>query len=114
MMARRIECSEGYVEPGLFTVNHLVKYWLATVDVKRGGVHVFGIDATSAFSSNRPLNLRAGEANVLELPVAHCLQLEDRYPLDATVKVGHPPRFQSGDRGVDARPDATAFSCRHA
>jgi len=46
MMARRVECSEGYVEPGMFIVNHLVKYWLVSVDVNRSRVHMFGIDAT--------------------------------------------------------------------
>jgi hypothetical protein len=69
------------------------------------------LGAGSAFSSHCPLDLRAGEANVLELPVAHCLQLDDRHPLDAPREVGHPPRFHSGDQGA-AGLGAASFSCR--
>jgi hypothetical protein len=44
-MLARGECCEGCIEPGVI-VNHKVNYSLALADVKRDGVHVFGIGAT--------------------------------------------------------------------
>jgi Resolvase, N terminal domain len=69
------------------------------------------LDAGSVFSSHCPLDLAASEANVLKLPVAHCLQLDDRQPLDAPREVGHPPCSHGGDQGA-AGPGAASFSCR--
>ena len=39
------------------------------------------------FTSYRPLDLRAGEADVLELPLAHAMKLNDRRPLDSAGEV---------------------------
>ena len=55
-------------------VNHMVKYWLVPVDVKRSGVHMFGIDATLlrqtgvlfAYIAAPPMNL-LGPALVRDL-----------------------------------------------
>ena len=39
------------------------------------------------FTSYRPLNLRAGESDVPELPLAHPMKLNDPHPLDSAGEV---------------------------
>ena len=39
------------------------------------------------FTSYCPLDLRAGEADVLELPLAHAMKLNDRRPLDSAGEI---------------------------
>src|SRR6516225_2032403 len=62
------------------------------------------------FTSYRPLDLRAGEAEVLELPVAHPIKLNDR-PLDLAGEVGHPPCFDSGYQAAAPRPNPDSSRC---
>ena len=57
------------------------------------------------FTSYRSLDLRAGEADVLQLPLAHPMKLNDRRPLDPAGEVGQPPCFDSGYQAAAPRPN---------
>lgn len=52
------------------------------------------------FASNRLHNSRAGEADVVELPVAHRVKLNDRRSLHAAGEICQPPRFHGDNQAA--------------
>ena len=58
------------------------------------------------FTSYSLLDLRAGKADVLELPVAHRVKLNNRRLLDASDEIALPPLFHGSDQAAAPQPNS--------